>query len=112
MQTRIGGNLGEEVDWLADHANERRKFTCLQLLQGGGIVIQHLLDLDPESLKDNRAGETRSASSRPCLLFASAAGVRPTLVAYRGTGPALIDLTACATVLAMNRLYKGEFVQR
>ena len=30
-----------------------------------GIVIQHLLDLDPESLKDNRAGETRSASSRP-----------------------------------------------
>ncbi len=27
-----------------------------------------------------------------CLLFASAAGVRPTLVAYRGTGPALNDL--------------------
>jgi len=27
-----------------------------------------------------------------CLLFASAAGVRPSLVAYRGTGPALNDL--------------------
>src|SRR5207237_3062735 len=39
--------------------------TRLQLLQGGGIVIQHLLDFDSESLKHNRAGETRSASCRP-----------------------------------------------
>src|SRR6266446_6556003 len=37
-------------------------------------------------------GGIGSSSHMACLLFASAAGVRPTLVAYRGTGPALNDL--------------------
>ena len=37
-------------------------------------------------------GGIGASSHMACLLFASAAGVRPTLVAYRGTGPALNDL--------------------
>jgi tripartite-type tricarboxylate transporter receptor subunit TctC len=37
-------------------------------------------------------GGIGSSSHMACLLFASAAGVKPTLVAYRGTGPAMNDL--------------------
>jgi len=37
-------------------------------------------------------GGIGSSSHMACLLFASAAGVRPSLVAYRGTAPALNDL--------------------
>ena len=44
-----------------------------------------------ESVKQAHGG-IGSSSHMACLLFASAAGVRPTLVAYRGTGPALNDL--------------------
>jgi tripartite-type tricarboxylate transporter receptor subunit TctC len=40
-----------------------------------------------ESVKQAHGG-IGSSSHMACLLFASAAGVRPTLVAYRGTGPA------------------------
>src|SRR5262249_11843303 len=64
-QTRIGGDLRKKVDRLSDHPHERGKFARLQLLQGGGVVVQYLLDLDAEPLKDNRAGEARSASRRP-----------------------------------------------
>src|SRR5262245_42113644 len=65
VQTRIGGDLRKKVNRLSDHADERGKFTRLQLLQGGGVVIQYLLDLDAEPLKDNRAGEARSTSCWP-----------------------------------------------
>ena len=44
-----------------------------------------------ESVKQAHGG-IGSSSHMACLLFASAAGVRPTPVAYRGTGPALNDL--------------------
>src|SRR5262249_30468216 len=44
-----------------------------------------------ESIKQAHGG-IGSSSHMACLLFASAAGVRQTLVAYRGTGPALNDL--------------------
>ena len=37
-------------------------------------------------------GGIGSSSHMACLLFTSAAGVQPSLVAYRGTGPALNDL--------------------
>jgi tripartite-type tricarboxylate transporter receptor subunit TctC len=37
-------------------------------------------------------GGVGSSSHMACLLFASALGVKPTLVAYRGTGPAMNDL--------------------
>ncbi len=37
-------------------------------------------------------GGIGSSSHMACLLFANATGVKPTLVAYRGTGPAMNDL--------------------
>ena len=37
-------------------------------------------------------GGIGSSSHMACLLFSQAAGVKPTLVAYRGTGPAMNDL--------------------
>ena len=37
-------------------------------------------------------GGIGSSSHMACLLFATAAGIKPTLVAYRGTGPAMNDL--------------------
>ena len=37
-------------------------------------------------------GGIGSSSHMACLLFATATGVKPTLVAYRGTGPAMNDL--------------------
>ena len=37
-------------------------------------------------------GGVGSSSHMACLLFDSAAGLKPTLVAYRGTGPAMNDL--------------------
>jgi tripartite-type tricarboxylate transporter receptor subunit TctC len=37
-------------------------------------------------------GGIGSSSHMACLLFASQAGIKPSLVAYRGTGPALNDL--------------------
>lgn len=37
-------------------------------------------------------GGIGSSSHMACLLFTSAAGLKPTLVAYRGTGPAMNDL--------------------
>jgi len=44
-----------------------------------------------DSVKQAHGG-IGSSSHMACLLFSSAAGVRPSLVAYRGTGPALNDL--------------------
>ncbi len=44
-----------------------------------------------DSVKQAHGG-IGSSSHMACLLFAAAAGVQPSLVAYRGTGPALNDL--------------------
>jgi tripartite-type tricarboxylate transporter receptor subunit TctC len=44
-----------------------------------------------DSVKQAHGG-IGASSHMACLLFSSAAGVRPSLVAYRGTGPALNDL--------------------
>jgi tripartite-type tricarboxylate transporter receptor subunit TctC len=44
-----------------------------------------------EAVKQAHGG-IGSSSHMACLLFTSAAGAKPTLVAYRGTGPAMNDL--------------------
>src|SRR5919198_1176379 len=59
-------------------AKDLRDFVAYLKKQGEGVKQAH--------------GGIGSSSHMACLLFASAAGVRPTLVAYRGTGPALNDL--------------------
>src|SRR6201984_1844929 len=59
-------------------AKDLRQFVECLKKRGDGVKQAH--------------GGIGSSSHMACLLFASAAGVRPTLVAYRGTGPALNDL--------------------
>ncbi len=44
-----------------------------------------------EAVKQAHGG-VGSSSHMACILFSSSAGVKPTLVAYRGTGPAMNDL--------------------
>jgi tripartite-type tricarboxylate transporter receptor subunit TctC len=44
-----------------------------------------------EAVKQAHGG-VGSSSHMACVLFSSSAGVKPTLVAYRGTGPAMNDL--------------------
>jgi len=59
-------------------AKDLREFVAYLQQHGDGVKQAH--------------GGIGSSSHMACLLFASAAGVRPSLVAYRGTGPALNDL--------------------
>ena len=49
------------------------------------------LKKDGEGVKQAHGG-IGASSHMACLLFTSATGVKPTLVAYRGTGPAMNDL--------------------
>jgi tripartite-type tricarboxylate transporter receptor subunit TctC len=59
-------------------ARDLREFVAYLKKKGDGVKQAH--------------GGIGSSSHMACLLFASAAGVRPSLVAYRGTAPALNDL--------------------
>jgi tripartite-type tricarboxylate transporter receptor subunit TctC len=49
------------------------------------------LKANPDKVKQAHGG-IGSSSHMACLLFATATGVKPVLVAYRGTGPAMNDL--------------------
>jgi tripartite-type tricarboxylate transporter receptor subunit TctC len=51
----------------------------------------HVLKASGDKIKQAHGG-IGASSHMACLLFTAAAGVQPTLVAYRGTGPALNDL--------------------
>ena len=59
-------------------ANDLKEFVAA-LKQGGGSYKQ-------------AHGGIGASSHMACLLFTAAIGVKPTLVAYRGTGPAMNDL--------------------
>jgi tripartite-type tricarboxylate transporter receptor subunit TctC len=59
-------------------ANDLRDFVDYLKKHGDGVKQAH--------------GGIGASSHMACLLFAAAAGVQPSLVAYRGTGPALNDL--------------------
>jgi tripartite-type tricarboxylate transporter receptor subunit TctC len=59
-------------------ANDLREFVRVLKANGDKIKQAH--------------GGIGASSHMACLLFTSAAGVQPTLVAYRGTAPALNDL--------------------
>ena len=59
-------------------ANDLREFVAYLQKHSDGVKQAH--------------GGIGSSSHMACLLFTSAAGVQPSLVAYRGTGPALNDL--------------------
>jgi len=59
-------------------ANDMREFVDYLRKHGDGVKQAH--------------GGVGASSHMACLLFNSAAGVKPTPVAYRGTGPAMNDL--------------------
>jgi tripartite-type tricarboxylate transporter receptor subunit TctC len=59
-------------------AKDLREFVDYLKQHGDGVKQAH--------------GGIGASSHMACLLFSSAAGVRPSLVSYRGTGPALNDL--------------------
>src|SRR5215831_13050854 len=59
-------------------AKDLREFLAYLQKHGDGVKQAH--------------GGIGSSSHMACLLFTSATGVQPSLVAYRGTGPALNDL--------------------
>jgi tripartite-type tricarboxylate transporter receptor subunit TctC len=56
----------------------------LDRIEGAGITVSILLTYD--------GGEFASSSHMACLLFTSQFGLKPKLVPYRGTGPAVNDL--------------------
>jgi tripartite-type tricarboxylate transporter receptor subunit TctC len=59
-------------------------------------TLQELIDLikkDPSKLNNGHGG-VGATSHVSCLLFTSLIGARPTMVPYRGSGPALQDLVA------------------
>ena len=59
-------------------AKDLREFVASLKQNGDGVKQAH--------------GGVGSSSHMACVLFSSSAGVKPTLVAYRGTGPAMNDL--------------------
>jgi tripartite-type tricarboxylate transporter receptor subunit TctC len=59
-------------------AKDLREFVAYLKANGEGVKQAH--------------GGIGASSHMACLLFTAAAGVKPSLVAYRGTGPALNDL--------------------
>lgn len=59
-------------------AQDLREFVAVLRQQGGAVKEAH--------------GGVGAASHMACLLFTAAVGAKPTLVAYRGSGPALNDL--------------------
>ena len=64
----------------------RKDFPAKDLREFVADVKQH-----GDALKQAHGG-IGSSSHMACLLFTSAVGAKPTLVAYRGTGPAMNDL--------------------
>jgi tripartite-type tricarboxylate transporter receptor subunit TctC len=59
-------------------ANDLKEFIAVLRQQGGAVKQAH--------------GGIGSSSHMACLLFTAEVGAKPTLVAYRGSGPALNDL--------------------
>ena len=64
METRIRGNLREEIDRLPDHPDEPGDLAGLELLQRARIVHQHLIDLNAEPLEHDRSRQAGCASRR------------------------------------------------
>jgi tripartite-type tricarboxylate transporter receptor subunit TctC len=107
--TLLAGSMGSHVAAPVLTPNVKydseRDFEPIGFTAHAPAVVVANKDFPAKDLRDfvaylKKQGETvkqahggiGSSSHMACLLFASAAGVRPTLVAYRGTGPALNDL--------------------
>src|SRR5215471_4237055 len=64
VESRIGWNFREKIDRLADNANERRDFSCFELLEGERIIEQRRFDLNARALKHDRPGQAGRAACR------------------------------------------------
>jgi len=69
MEAGTGGNLRKKIDRLGDDPHQRAELARFQLLHGGRIVVQHLLDLDAEPLEHDRSGQARALPAGPKLTF-------------------------------------------
>jgi tripartite-type tricarboxylate transporter receptor subunit TctC len=107
--TLLAGSMGSHVAAPVLTPNVKydsvRDFEPIGFTANAPAVIVARKDYPAKDLKEflasvNRDGEgakqahggVGSSSHMACILFSSSTGVKPTLVAYRGTGPAMNDL--------------------
>jgi len=132
--TILGASMGSHVAAHALYTNLRydstKDFAPIGMAANSQVAIVAKKDLPATSLKEfiawvKKGGETvkqghggiGSSSHMACLLFNSQAGVHPTPVAYRGTGPALNDLIGshidyfCEQVLSVAPAVKGGTIK-
>ena len=107
--TLLAGSMGSHVSAPVLTANikydSERDFVPIGFTANAPAVIVARKDFPAKNLREFVAylkkngdkvkqahGGIGASSHMACLLFTQAAGVKPTLVAYRGTGPAMNDL--------------------
>jgi tripartite-type tricarboxylate transporter receptor subunit TctC len=132
--TLLGASMGSHVSAPALFANLRydstKDFAPIGLTSNAPAAVVVRKDFPATNFKDFVAylkkegpavkqahGGIGSSSHMACLLFTSELGVHPTLVAYRGTGPALNDVIGghvdffCEQVVSVQGAIKGGTVK-
>jgi tripartite-type tricarboxylate transporter receptor subunit TctC len=132
--TLLGASMGSHVAAHALYSNLRydstKDFAPIGMAANSQVAIVGKKDLPAGNLKDfiawvKKGGDTvkqghggiGSSSHMACLLFNGEAGLHPTSVAYRGTGPALNDLIGghidyfCEQVLSVAPAVKGGTIK-
>jgi tripartite-type tricarboxylate transporter receptor subunit TctC len=109
--TIIAGNMGTHAAAVALYPNLTydpvKDFEPIGLLASTSVMVLARKDLPPQNLREfvrylqDNAGKVNmahagigSSSHVTCLLFNQAIGVRPTMIPYSGTGPAMNALVA------------------
>lgn len=132
--TLLGASMGSHVAAPSLYKNlrydSRKDFVPIGLASNAPAVVVARKDFPANNLKEFIAylkangdkvkqaeGGVGSSSYLACLQFTSAAGVSPTLVGYRGTGPALTDLIGghvdffCEQAVSVQGAIKGGSIK-
>jgi tripartite-type tricarboxylate transporter receptor subunit TctC len=132
--TLLGAGMGSHVSAPALYPHLKydstKDFAPIGLVSNSPVAIVARKDMAATNLKDFIAyakkngsnlkqahGGVGAASHMACLLFNSEAGLNPTSVAYRGTGPALNDLIGghvdyfCEQVVSVQGAVKGGTIK-